>query len=117
MNKRLLFGIIGGGIAIVSVVHMLTKYFGKGKVDNKNKKTYDEDSRDFSSVEIAASDADSIEKSRTQSASSIYKRHQEAAELIRDIMENSNEIIEVPSEHKDEFDSMLNELDIISEER
>lgn len=118
MRKQISIGIIGG-LAIGTVAYILVKHKKERQRQdcNTNSKTYDENSVEFSTVEIVENDADSIKEARIKTASSIYNRHAEAAKVIGEIMNDANENIETSSEHKDEFDSILDELDILTKER
>lgn len=117
MKKRALFGIFSCGLLIGTAVYMMVKYMNKD-ISNGNKgERFEEDSLILSLEKEEESETINLVEVRTQSASSIYNRHKEAAEIVRKAMENINDNPIVISEHEKEFDSMLDDLDVFSEER
>ena len=102
MKKRILFGVWGFGLAAGTTVYMLLKHKNKGTSDNQNEEALD--------ISIAEN-TESFNEVKEQSIMSISNRHKDAAEIIRQAMEKINDNSEVVSKHKNEFDSMLNDLD------
>jgi hypothetical protein len=117
LKNGALFGIFSCGLLIGTAVYMLIKHMNKD-ISNGNKgEQFEEESLILSHEKDVESETVNLDEVRTQSASSIYNRHKEAAEIVREAMENINDNPEVISEHKKEFDSILDELDVLSEER
>lgn len=116
MKKCTIFDIIGVGIVASVCTYMLVKHIHKDIFEDSSEGHTDENVLDFSLIESNINNVDSINEIRVQAFSNIYNRHREAAEVIRDTVENMNGNTEVISEHKEEFDNMLYDLNMLSEE-
>ena len=123
MKKRSLFGIIGCGLLIGGVIYGVTKSVNKHSVNKNSVNKHNEellnekDLMDISPDHITEGNAVDLDVIKLQSVNSIYNRHKVAAQVIKESMEKINKNADLPSEHEDEFDSMFEELDILSEER
>lgn len=117
MKNKVLFGLISCGLLIGTTVYTLIIKKKKMNFNDSGKGIDKNDS-------VIVSNENNIEQElvdfydvKTESASSIYNRHKEASEIIKESMENINRNSEVNSEHKHEFDDMLDDLDALSEKR
>lgn len=118
MKKLSLFGITGYGLLIVGGVYWAAKYINKNSTNNKdkaivNQKTFiditQESEKNFNEI--------NLDEIKRKSAGSMYDRHKEAAQVVKDSIGKINENIDLPSEHEKEFNDIFKELDNLSEER
>ena len=116
MKKRLLFGIVGCGVLVGSAIYWMIKSAYK---DSGRKYTEelskDKDTVDISPAQITDDNAIDLDTVKMRSANIIYDRHKAAAQVAKETMEKIYENTELPSKHKDEFDSLSEELDTLAE--
>lgn len=118
MKKKTLFGIIGCGLLIGAAIYWVAKSVNKDSVNKYNEELLNEkDSMDISPEHITEENAADLDEIKKQSANSMYDRHKAAAQVVKESMEKINKNAHLPSEHEEEFDSMFEELDMLSEER
>ncbi|MDS0526590.1 hypothetical protein NNC19_12935 [Clostridium sp. SHJSY1] len=116
MKKKSLFGIIGCGLLIGATIYLVIKSVNKDSVNKHNEELLNEkDSMDISPEHITEDNAVDLDEIKMQSANSMYDRHKAAAQVVKESMEKINENPDLPSEHEEEFYSMLEELDMLSE--
>lgn len=116
MKKRLLFGIVGCGVIVGSAIYWLIKSAYKDSVRKHNEAlSKDKDTVDISPAHITEDNAIDLDAVKMRSANSIYDRHKVAAQVAKESMEKTFENTDLPSKHKEEFDSMFEELDMLSE--
>lgn len=118
MDKKSLFGIIGCGLLIGAAIYCVNK---SGNKDSVNK--YDgallnaKDSMGVSPEHITEDNVVDLDVIKLQSANSIYDRHKTAVQVAKESMEKINKNVHLQSNKEEEFSRMLEELDMLSEER
>lgn len=118
MEKKSLFGIIGCGLLIGAALYWVNKSVNKDSVNKHNEEFLNKkDSMGISREHITEENAVDLDEIKIQSANSIYDRHKAAAQVVKESMEKINENVPLHSEHEEEFGSMFEELDMLSEER
>jgi len=117
MNKRLLFGIVSCGLLAGFAIYWVNKTVNKDSVNQLNEELLNgNDSLDLKTehwIEDTVMDIDAI---KMQSVNSMNDRHKVAALVVKESIEKINENVDLPSDHKEEFDSMFEELNMLSKE-
>lgn len=115
MNKKLLFSFIGAGLlvgaAILSIINRKPANKHSAVIGNRT------DFMDIPKEDTSEVDTFDLDEIKMQAAGSIYDRHEVAAQIIKESAEKMNENTDLSNKHKEEFDSMLDDLDSLSEER
>ena len=117
MMKKTLFGIISCGLLIGVSTYWIIKYLKKISKNNNEEMLNEKDSMNISPKHVTEDDEVDLDAIKKKSANSMYDRHKEAAQVIKESIEKTNENVELPSEHEEEFDNMFEELDVLSEKR
>ncbi|OHW62291.1 hypothetical protein EUAN_13610 [Andreesenia angusta] len=117
MGKKSLFGLIG--IIVGATVFRIINQANKEPAVNwskeaKDKKVYKEASPKYNSEDHINVNLDEI---RTNSANTIKNRHEVAAQVIKETVSKINENTQVSNKNDEDFNSMLDELEILAEER
>jgi hypothetical protein len=115
MKSKIWFGVIGCGLFIGTIV-LLIKKMNKNSYDIiDNNKDNNENSFSVSSETESERKFVNVDDAKIHFAGSVYNRHKQAAEVIKETMENINKNSEVHNNHKEEFDSMMDDLNMLSE--
>lgn len=118
MNNKSLLGLIGCGLLIGVTIYLVAKSDNKDSTNKHNEESSNEKkSMNISPVHIIDDNAIDLDAIKMQSANSMYNRHKAAVQVVKKSMEKINENADLPIECEKEFDSMLEELDMLSEER
>lgn len=116
MKKRLLFGIVGCGVLVGSAIYLMIKSAYKDSVRKHDEElSKDKDTDDIWPAYITEDNTIDLDEIKIKSANSIYDRHKAAAQVVKESMEKIYENTNLPNKHKEEFDSMFEELDKLSE--
>lgn len=109
MKKKSFLGIIGCGILLGAAIYWVNKSINKDSVSKQNEDLLSEmDVSQEHTIEDTAVDFEAI---KIQSAISMDDRHKAASQIINESLEKIYENSDLSSEHQEEFDSMLEELD------
>ncbi len=118
MLKRLLFGIVSCGLLVGFAIYWVSKSVNRESVNKQNEMLLKEnDSLDISPEYKTEENAIELDVIKMQSFKSMYDRHKAAAQVVKESIEKTNKNVDLPSEHEEEFDSMFEELNMLSKER
>lgn len=121
--KKILY-VVGAGLAVSAVAATFYFWNRKKKESTKNTCEYEnsndngvEEKDKFSIDVILAQDETAYEDTKSSAVSSIYSRHEGAANIMRDSVDAIRKNIKVPERTNNEIDDISAELDrMISED-
>lgn len=118
MNKLIVFGVIGGVVALLAYLELKNHKKNENSVENHNENNDNPQKKD-GITENVVNDTEVIISNTSEA---IHERHKEAASVIRESLENiysdsnNNSINDVSDDkgtHDNEFEDMLRQLDDI----